>query len=239
MALPPITHFEPDPACLAVIEQCTDSFDVGDDDAEWPNNMISRHAVAYSHGAIARKGEAPAFKVDPEELATCQRLAHEALALMEGQYVGMGSETDSQFRAFFIVANVDDPPAPRITESLVRVKFGGTVFPPATMVIEPLEELGKWWAEVARTARQFAQAGEGDEQQYLRPWQAMIKWFRTRSEFVDTAFVSIGEVMALADLSEDDYPPGTEMPPSVLPRAALGLTKNGSLAGIFGVTMQT
>ena len=239
MALPPITNLEPDPERLAVIEQCTDSFGMGKDGADWPNNIISRYAVAYSHGGIARKGEAPAFKVDPEELATCRRLADEALATMEGRNVGMGSEIDSPFRTFFIVANVDDPAVPRITESLVRAKFGGTIFPLATIAIEPLEEHGKWWSEVTHAATPFPGGVVKDKEEYMRPWRVMMKWFRTCPEFVDTAFVSIGDWPALARLSEDDYPLGTELPPSVLPRAALGLTKSGSLSGIFGATMQT
>ena len=127
MALPLITNLEPDPVRLAVIAKCMNSFGMGDADADWPNNIISRQSVVYSHGGIARKGRAPAFKVDAEELAICRRLADDALVPMEGRNVGMGSEIDSKFQAFFIVANVDDPPAPRIADSLVRARFGGTI----------------------------------------------------------------------------------------------------------------
>ena len=40
----PLTHFEPDPDRLLVIRECMENYDVGSDDAEWPNNIISRKA---------------------------------------------------------------------------------------------------------------------------------------------------------------------------------------------------
>ena len=74
MAGEDFTHFDPDPDRLSLIRLCMDSFGVGDPGAEWPNNIISRKAVVYGSGAIARQGDAVRHHVDPAELALCQRL---------------------------------------------------------------------------------------------------------------------------------------------------------------------
>ena len=231
MAGNPIAHFDPDPERFAVIRECTENYGVGDADAEWPNNILSRRAVAYGSGVITRQGEAVRHSVDPDELALCRRLAAEVEQLMAGVDVGMGSESSDPFRGFFIAANQDEPTLTAITPDLIRARFGGTIFPPATVVVEPLVEAGTWWEIVA--------AESGDEDAYLRPWQAMIRWFRERLEFVDTAFVQIGEATALWQVPEEQYPPDTEVAGCVLPRLALGLTRGGSLVGLFGYSVQT
>jgi hypothetical protein len=54
------------------------------------------------------------------------------------------------------------------------------------------------------------------------------------------AFIRIGDFDALHALeSKRCYPKGTEMPGSVLPRLAVGLTRSGSLVGLFGYSVQT
>jgi hypothetical protein len=229
-----LTQFDPDPARLAVIGECTKSYDVGDPDAEWPNNILSRHSVVYGSGAIARRGAKIAFAVEEEELDLCRRLADEAALLMQGTDVGMGSESSDPFRAFFVASNAGDPNAPALGEEVVRSRFGGTIFPPATITVEPLREAGVWWAEVLAD-------GEGSGDEYLRPWRAMIEWFRRRAEFIDSAFVRIGDRRALWDIQLDRgaLPEGTELTGCVLPRLALGLTARASLVGLFGYSVQT
>ncbi|HYF63302.1 MAG TPA: hypothetical protein VD886_10845, partial [Herpetosiphonaceae bacterium] len=60
-----------------------------------------------------------------------------------------------------------------------------------------------------------------------------------RPEFKDTAFVRIGDYRDLHEVDPRLYPPGTELVGCALPRLALGLTHGGSLAGLFGVSVQT
>jgi hypothetical protein len=229
-----ITHFELDPEKLAIIFDCIDSYGVGSPDAEWANNIISSKTVVYQSGVIARNNSPVRHLVDPSELAMCQRLADEAEKLMKGVEVGMGSESNAQFQKFFIVANVDDPKPSAINEQLIRSKFGETIFPPATVIVEPLIESGAWWAEVT-----YDGSESGNE--YFKPWKQMIEWFNGRSEFLDTAFICIGDSDSLLTLGLDksNLPEGTEITGCVLPRLALGLTHNGSLAGLFGYTVQT
>lgn len=234
MAGAPITHFEPDPAKLDAMRACMENYDVGSPDAEWPNNIISNRAVVYGNGAIARQGTPVCQAVDPDELALCRRLAVEAADVMAGVDVGMGSESSDRFHGFFIAANVNEPVPPRIDEGLIRSKFGGTIFPPATITVEPMAETGTWWAEVQ-------EYGSESGEDYFRPWRSMIEWFRSQPAFVDSAFVRIGDRRALWDLEQamESLPKGTEITGCVLPRLALGLTKNASLAGLFGYSVQT
>jgi hypothetical protein len=53
--------------------------------------------------------------------------------------------------------------------------------------------------------------------------------------------VRIGDREALweAESMKDELPAGTEISGCVLPRLALGLTRQGSLAGLFGYSVQT
>ena len=233
-----ITDFDLDPARLAPLRECMDNYGIGDPNAEWPNNIISRKAVAYGSGVIARQGIPVVHNVAPSEFALCKRLASEVNALMSGVRVGMGSEADDTFHEFFIVANVDDPTTDQIGEALVRAKFGDTIFPMATMTVEPLEEAGVWWSELLYDVSDLDLA---HQEAHLRPWRQMIRWFHAQVEFKDSRFVRIGEYERLSELdfAHSDAPPGTELAASVLPRLAIGLTTGGSIVGLFGYSVQT
>jgi hypothetical protein len=192
--------------------------------------------VVYGSGRIARQGESVRHNVDREELALCRRLSSEAAELMAGVNVDMWSESSDPFRAFFLAANADDPVPEVIDEALIRVKFGGTIFPLATITVEPLAESGTWWEEVEANAGDSS--GE-EHEEYLRPWRALVQWFGARPELKDSAFIRIGERTALDELERGSYPEGTVIPGCVLPRLAVGLTRSGSLVGLFGYSVQT
>lgn len=232
MANDVIRDFEPDSERLAVIAECMQNYDVGDADAEWPNNILSRRAVVYGSGMIARGNAAKPRAVAAEELALCRRLAGEAAETMAGAEVGMGSESGDPFQGFFVAGAIDESVPSQIAEALIRARFGGTIFPPATITVEPLSEEGVWWSEVE------ADGAESDPD-YFAPWRAMLGWFSEQPEFVSAAFVRIGDRQALSDLPEEEWPEGTEITGCVLPRLALGLTRSGSLAGLFGYSVQS
>lgn len=231
MPRPPYVSFPLDPALHDAIQPCMANFDIGDATAEWPNNILSRKSVIYQSGRIARTGEIVTHRVDPDELDLIRRLAHDVRKVMLGVSVGMGSESSDPFHEFHSAGNVDDEVPARIDEALIRARFGGTIFPPATITVEPFAESGTWWEEVVAD-------GEGDGR-YLLPWRNMIHWFRTQPELADSAFVRIGDWAALNEADRSTFPEGTELPGGVLPRLALGLTKQGSLAGLFGYTVQS
>src|SRR5947209_13226068 len=137
MAGPPITHFEPDPAALAVLGACVG--EPGNDPAsEWSANILSRRTVVCASGAIAHRADLVRHHVDPDELALCRRLAAEASGLLDGIDTGLGSESALHFRGFFSAANADDPVPARIDPPLIRARFGGTVFPLAAITVELL-----------------------------------------------------------------------------------------------------
>jgi len=148
--------------------------------------------------------------------------------------VGMGSEASDGFHPYWLVPNADERPSIRIDEELVLRAFGGTLFPLATITVEPLREEGIWWSQVEDD-------GEESESSYFVPWREMIAWFASKEDFVDRAFVCVDVREALweAEARGDALPPGTEIPGCVLPRLALGLTRGGSLVGLFGWTVQT
>jgi hypothetical protein len=225
-------HVQIDPNRLAVIGECMNNYNVGDADAEWPNTIMSRRAVVYSDGTIARSADSVSHAVDAAELALCERLSDEVAQLMAGISVGMGSESDDVFRNFFIVALPGSAKPSVIDEALIRERFGGTLFPLVTITVEPFAENTVWWEEVALD-------GVESEASYFMPWQAMSAWFRQQSAFTATAFVRIGDKRELSGLPKASWPRGTVITGCVVPRLALGLTPNGSLAGLFGHVVQT
>ena len=235
MTKAPLTQFEPDPERLAIIRWWVDqeAFQSCEPLAEWPLNIISRQAVVYGSGHIAREGDSVHLAVDPEELDLCRRLSAEIAELMAGVEVGMGSESSDEFRGFFIAGSVIESAPLSIDEELIRSRFGGTIFPPATISVEPLAEGTEWWTVVEDF---YSDPGDVDD---LVPWRSMIHWFQDRPEFTTTAFVRIGDEPELWNLPEDQWPPGTEMTPAALPRLAVGLTPEGSLIGLLGYVVYT
>jgi hypothetical protein len=223
-----ITHFEIDEEKLAILKQCMENYGVGSDDANWSQNIISREAIVYQNGAIARTNSSVNHSVDSTELSLCKSLAVEAESIMSGIEVGMGSESSDMFHQFFIAANTNEAIPSKIDESLIRAKFGGTIFPLATITVEPLSESGIWWSEVEYDGSESASP-------YFQPWKSMIAWFNNRPEFIDTAFIRIGDRNELIRLRlQRNIFPGC-----VLPRLVLGLTRNGSLVGLFGFSVHT
>jgi len=67
----------------------------------------------------------------------------------------------------------------------------------------------------------------------------MIKAFQENAHLHAPVFVQIGVSDELTEIDEDDYPEGTEMPGSVLPRMAVALTPAGSIVGLFGDVTHT
>lgn len=237
-----ITHFQPESERLKPFEKhmefCPN--ENGIDDMEWGPRAFSHKMLVYGNGAIGRTGETLSHKVDPDELELCKKLAREVCSIMQNTIVGMGSEACDPFYEFFIVANVGEPIPEKIDASLIIKKFNGTLHPllEKNIYVEPLEEKGMWWDKVTGYYD-----GEDDPEE-LKPWPKMIEWFHNQKEFKDCAFVSIGESSELTEAfyqaeDEDSIPPGTDGPPCELPRLPLGLTKNGSLIGLFGIAIHT
>lgn len=232
----PITHFEPDPALLAVIQECTESYDADPPGASWPSNLLHRQTVVYGSGLIAVAGMPVRHHVDPEELALCRELAAEARERIGGIEVGMGSESGAGFSPFFICGNSDEAAPGAITETWLRHRFGGTIFPPAGITIEPLAESGLWWREVTAGMEGLE---ESERTAILAAWRRLMAWFANHPRLSGSVFVRIGDYDGLRRLKADQLPEGTNTFGSVLPRLAVGLSGQGSLIGIWGSVVQT
>jgi hypothetical protein len=220
-----ITHFDPDPSLLEPLLPATE-YEAFDPESytnpDWPGNMLSKRIVVYGDGTIARQGEPVRFAVDSDELALCRRLSDEAEAIVKDLPIAGGSG-GYEFRPFYSTASEGAPVPARIDAELIQARFGGTIFPQAEVTVEPMAETGDWWARFERVYE-----GEPD----LERWRELVRWFQTQQEFVDAAFVRIGD--NLEDATGMPEAPDVEAFGVNMPRLAVGLTRKGSLAGLAG-----
>jgi hypothetical protein len=209
---------------LSLFAECMATYEMDRNapDSEWPWNVISKRAVAYACGQIARDSDTILHVHDPEEFSRCKKLADIPTAIMHGCDVGMGSESSDPFQAYFRVATVESQNVNAVSEQLIREAFGGTIYPPTQITIEPLQEKGEWWQQVVIDG-----SGIGT---YLEPWRKMIKWFQNESQLHAPAFVMIGD---------DPLDPTMRNGGPVFPRMAVAITKAGSLVGIGGWVVHT
>ena len=243
-----LTQFEPDPARLEPFKPFTTlgaSFaNHAASGEEWIRQVLSLKTVVYGSGRIAREGDVVRHDVAPAELALCRRLADEARDRLHGKVDGgLGTEGHMPVHAFSIAANRDDPRPARIDEGLIRERFGGTIYPQAAIDVQPLSEDAKWWSQVRMCARESAYGKDRTREidAFLDVWRNLLRWFHDQPEFVDAAYVAIGDfdrIDALVIKRRKDES-GMKFTPSVYPRLFLGLTRNGSLAGVVTHVVQT
>lgn len=119
------TTIQRDAGRLAVIRECMEAYGMGEAGAEWPNNIISRRAVVYNDGTIAREGDTVTHEIDDTELALCRRMSEEAALLMGGVDVGMGSEASDRFNGFYVAAPAGAATPAALDATLIRARFGG------------------------------------------------------------------------------------------------------------------
>jgi hypothetical protein len=186
---------------------------------EW--NVISNRAVVYSCGMISRADENLVHCHDENELEQCQRLASAVASIMLDERM-VDDEGDHGFAPFYITVNETDNVAEQITEDLIRSFFGRLIYPSAEILIEPLEEGTNWWDMIDDCAGGM---GEESASEYLALWRGVIDWFAQQQEIHSPVFVSIGRE---AIRGEDGGGSGC-----VLPRLAVGLSRKGSLVGMF------
>lgn len=222
---------ELDPEKLAILSACTQNYDVGSNHDEWPNNILSRFTQVYNDGMITKQPTRLNHIIDENELALCLKLSTEIAKIMANVEVGMGSNSGDYFQAFYI-AYPNGLRSKTISAELIQHVFANTIFPLATITVEPLTTNTIWWNEVE-------QDGEESPENYFEPWQNMQAWFTQQQDFIDSAFIRIGDATLLEQIDDKNYPKGTIITGCVLPRLALGLTANGSLAGLFGYVVQS
>lgn len=225
VATPTTCH--PDRKKLKVIAECLKTYGMAEYDNEWSWNVLSTKTVVLKCGTIQRGNALVSHEHDPAELNLCERLAKEASEQVKGIDVGMGSEESSGFRPFFVASCRCQAVPNKVTTKIIREKFGGTIYPKAKITVEPLLAPGSWWTQVVEDG--VEENGQTPER-YLKPWYRMIDWFSHTPELHGCCFVMIGE----PPLDEDGKNGGC-----VFPRIALGITKSGSLVGLFGHVVKT
>ena len=196
-------------------------------DREFTWNVISKKAVAYSCGMIAREGEQLIHNHYSSEIELCKKLSKEASDIMTGK-VMIDDEGDHAFSPFFIAANKDSPIPEAITEELVRSAFNDTIYPAVEILVEPLTEDTEWWD----TVRECAYGLYEEEADYISCWRSVISWFNGQPKLQSSAFVTIGQ-----EAIGDAYSGGGSG--CVFPRLVVGLSERGSLIGIFTCVTHT
>lgn len=217
-----------DPKYFEPISECAETYGMESENpgSEWSWNVISMNARAYSCGAICRIGEG--YKVEhnhsAEELLMCKRLAEEIAEVAKNVSWGSFSASEVPPSPFYVVTNIGAEVPEKIDEKLIRRIFGGTIYPPAQISIEPLEEEGEWWSYVLDGCIYH----EDGDLSLLEPWRNMINWFYKQPELHGQAFVKIGEDPLDEDIEEEFANGGC-----VFPRLALAITKAGSIVGLW------
>src|SRR5262245_23254981 len=213
-----------DPDLLETLYDCMLPW--GDDAEDFTCNTISKHAIVYSCGAIGLRGVPLRHCHDRGEIALARELSGEIATKLRGRDLGMPAAATADFKPFFVAANTDDDSPLEITDTLIRRRFGGTIYPPAPILIEPLVENGVWWSKVLQGV-----AGDHTlKELYLKQWRATIDWFCKKPELHAPAFVSIGE----RPLDRERRNLGC-----VFPRLVLALTNTGSLVGLFSYVVHS
>jgi hypothetical protein len=241
-----------DPTRFAVIAECTETYgmEYRAPENEWVWNVISRKTVVYSCGAIGRAGETLEHNHSPIEEERCQRLSQQAADIMAGHLMGCDAN-EHRFIPFYVLSNDGDTVPDCITETVVRSAFGGTIYPAAKVVIQPLESDESWWIEATESFEEPTDPREEYWTEALEPeeleddyedeeekayrtrveaWARLILWFKNQPELHHPVFVSISVDEPYQSARTDGEPYNGAC---VFPRLAIALTQAGSLAGVF------
>jgi hypothetical protein len=235
-----------DPERLVPLRECMQCCGPENPTDEWDHSCIHPRTGAYSCGRLAYPGGPNEHDHDPEEVARCRQLASDAGAVCRGLEVNL-SEGSSALAPFFITANRQMPAPPQLTPEVVRAAFGGTIYPPTQINVEPLAEGSRGWQAIADSEDGELHLPPGVERHYpkdpleamrkdtrakweerVRRWRAVLEWFCTRDDLHGLAFVLIGE----NPLSGTNFG-------CVFPRLILGITRAGSLVGVCGHAVHT
>ncbi|NER80915.1 MAG: hypothetical protein F6K42_15365, partial [Leptolyngbya sp. SIO1D8] len=92
----------------------------------------------------------------------------------------------------YIVANEGSDISKQITEALIRSAFFNTIHHTAKLTIETLDGLVVFLEEDGDLDLEYEEDREKEENT-VKSWQALAKWFNDQPELGDPVFVSIDE----------------------------------------------
>lgn len=230
----------PDSDVQRLYEECQNNYDVGDDTAEWPNNLVSKRAVALSSGRLIREGDPFPPEPSPARVEELRALSAEVAAMMDGLSVCMGSESDDPWFPLWVAAGESED-VPQLTGDTAPWLvgdwwFGKTIFPGTTVAFLPVEG-----PDGLLEAMSEDEADDDEGETDFRAMAALdqlLAWLR-EDRFEQAGLLMIGDAEDLQDMPSEKYPEGTEIPGCVHPRAFVGQLSDGSLVGVFGYVVMT
>lgn len=118
------TNFKVDEALMSLLKESINSWDCGDENTEWTNNVLSTQLVMYGDGMISKRNETPvpAHSVSSDELQLCKAVLSELAARCNFE-VGVGSEGSTVFGPFYITAQVGTRVPTEMSAEMIRTKF--------------------------------------------------------------------------------------------------------------------
>jgi hypothetical protein len=201
--------------------------DQSDNPDGFPYCSVSRQAIVYSCGIIARRGDSTVHSHPSNELSICKDFSTGATSTMNKVVADWGSEgtpddgTDC-FLPFFRLANRGDPTFETIDEEVIRMAFGGTLSTMLDFHIEPLAMNTEWWESLSASLHGL----KHDYRQNVLPrWSSLIDYFFNQSWLRNPVLIRVRQ--------------GYGGCSSVFPIFALGMSDSGSLAGIVGHGVHT
>lgn len=142
-----------------------------------------------------------------EALQKCQTIADEACQIATNLTV-VDSEGSEEFQPYY-VANHDGWSCTGITKEMVFQLFGETLYAEAEVTIEPINSIDYPY----------------DDEDIEAQWEKLIEFFEKHPGFVETAFIKIHS-NTLNDKGCFAFP-----------RLLIGRMEDGSVAGLFGVSI--
>lgn len=235
-----ITQFTRSPSFEEAFAPCAETYGSGDAEVyEWPCNVLSPRMAVLESGRICRKGETVVHDVEPDELARCKTLAEKLSQHMSG--VLLLSETGAPWISYFRVADSGGEPPSEVDDLFIRALFGGTICPLDAIVVEPVQDSGRLWKQIAGSEDILLEEGTDVEIQAFKErvvrWRELIR--HVQSELLTPRIALIGFAGFEPSTEIKDKPAGFEMPGCVLPRMIFGFTPKGSLVGLVSLVVWT
>lgn len=192
---------------------------------EWGGTILSTRTILRPSGAPGVP-EDDMSRPDAPELALVTELAKCAAERMGGLEV-FASQASNSWAPFWC-ARTQSQQVESLASAAVRAIFGGSVWPDAAVVSEPMDAgIGalrdafrrvrgqrKSWATILRAS---------EESGSLEGYRRAVQWFVQEPRFVETAVITV---------ATGDHPCA-----NAFPRLFLGRTEGGSVAGIVGVVV--
>ncbi|MGE0325389.1 MAG: hypothetical protein AB7K71_07140 [Polyangiaceae bacterium] len=207
-----------DEAFRAYIQDCTDTYGLGDESFfPWQNNILASDTVVFGGGRFGRKGASAPTDLVQEDLALCTRVRDALSELAANKLVGMRSEADDPWFAFISLARSGEKRRFPGRDWVRGRFFGDTICPLDVVTVETLKPGCKFWSDAVENA---PEGGLSEDD-----WETIHGMLSSKG-LARPAGIYVGMY---------EYGPSPlGYRGSVLLRVACGQTANGSIVGLMG-----